>query len=302
MKISINAMSNMRDIIEHSKDITLGVREDTDVVLWDFPREIPQDLLDKVHLNNCPAVVKLLSKPELMKEFRSQFSFAEGNPSFNIYGFLSAKQLGPCVEMAVRHSFMTGDVGMYLGYVQNTALPCTEDMYLAIPNLKGIVEGLQAIGYLGEISFLCSSTFEVVDVVFGHQVAAYSLMCEMGMQHPQKLFEFSAGGEPYALHQDRIAVNTLLSYPPYPYSTDVPFSILAPTGAEKHLYRYKIGMCELAYAATWGCDITEAKRRCRRTIDGCKNYYLNIQHRVDYGWKDKFFLNADRYKELGGTV
>ena len=300
MKISIEAATNMRDILEHTKTISLGIQSDTTHILWDYPHPIPENLLDKSHINNCIAASRLMASKELMAAFREQFGIVEGIPAFYLYGFLSPTGLGQMIEMVSKHGFMVGDVGPTPGYVQNAALACNNEMYLALPTLKGLIEGLISLGYTGEVSFVCTADFQICNILLGHQIAGFACICEIGKQSPQALYEFAAGQEKYELHEDRIVINTLLSYPPYPYSTEVPFSILAPTASEKHMYRFKVGKCELAYVATWGLDVQEAKRRCRRTIESCRNYYSLLQYRVDYGWKDKFHLNHERHISFGG--
>lgn len=300
MKISIVAATNMRDVLEHTKTISLGNQSDTTHILWDYPHPIPENLENKKHINNCHAASKLVASKELMQAFRQEFGMVEGEPAFYLYGFISPSGLGQMIEMTSKHSFMVGDIGPVLGFVQNAALACGAEIFQALPTLRGLVDGLIEIGYCGEVTFVCTHDFQICDLLLGHQVAGFSCICEIGKQSPQMLFEFAGGDNKYELHEDRIVINTLLSYPPYPYSTETPYSILAPTASEKHMYRFKTGRCELAYVATWGLDVQEAKRRCRRTIDSCRNYYSLLQYRVDFGWKDKFYLNTERHVALGG--
>lgn len=301
MKISIEAATNMRDILEHTKTIMLGVQADTTHIIWDSPYGIPEEFESKAHVNNCAGAAKLMRDKEILEQFKKGFGIVQGTPAFYLYGFLSEKGLGQTIEISAKHRLFVGECGPVVPFIQNTALACGSEIYDAVPSLRELVSGLQSISYKGEILFGCTESFEICYVGFGHQVAAFSLFCELSKQHPQAFFEYAFGlADAYELHTDRIAINTLLSYPPYPYTDEAPFSILAPTGSEKHLYRFKQNQCEVAYVATWGLYIQEAKRRCRRTIESCRNYYDLLQYRIDYGYKDKFYIMSDTYARLGG--
>lgn len=301
MKMSINATSNMRDILEHTKSVTLGVSPSTTHIIWDDIYPIPLELRDRNHMNNSASIAKLLQNPEAYETFKTVFNITKGQTAFHLYGFIGPNGVGDLIEISAKHRFMVGDCGPIVPFVQCAGIACDSTIYDALPTLVGLLNGIQEIGYCGELLISCTESFEICDITFGHNVAGFALVCEMSKQNPQSFFEFCFGLTPtYALHTDRIAINTLLSYPPFPANTDTPFTILAPPSSEKHLYRFSIGRNELAYVCTWGLYVQEAKRRCRRTIDSCRNYYDLLQYRVDYGYKDKFYIMSDLYGRLGG--
>lgn len=300
MNIAYIGDSAYRTVIEHSHNITLSINEDTEAVLvesalMEGPPELPV-------INTCPGVRALGYNKELKQAFDDAYGIATGYPSTFLYGFFSEDGMSEMIEMTFKTRFLTGDIGPVIPFCQGTGLACRENPLYALPKLNSIVEGLKEIGYKGEIAFGVTKEFDICSIFFGHFTLGFTLYTELSRTSPQHNYEWCLGvGDSCRLHQNGIAVATLLSYPPYPYDTNIGTSIKAPSKAEKHLYRFMVGNTELALAATWGEDISEAKRRIRGTIENCKNYNKEIQYRIDYGHKERFVINNDTWLAFGGV-
>jgi hypothetical protein len=300
MKIGYIGDSAYRAVIEHSKEITLNINEDTEAVLVESAvMETPPDL---PALNTCIGVRALSLNEELRDTFNDVHGLVPGYPATYLYGFIGVEGLSDMLEMTHSTRFLTGDVGPQVSFVQGTGIACRENIFLALPKLGNLVNSLIEIGYKGEIAFGITAGFEICSIVFGHLTLGFALYTELSVHSPQSNYEWclgrNSGGK---LHTTGISVGTLLSYPPFPYPSSQPISVKAPTMAEKHLYRVLYGLDEVAYTASWGEDIHEAKRRVRKTIDNCRNYNKDIQYRIDYGFKERFVLNNDQWLAFGGV-
>jgi len=299
MNIGYIGESSYRAVIEHCKTVTLGINESTEASLVESalitgPSDLPC-------LNTCQGVRTLSTIPELERAFSEQHGLVEGYPTTYLYGFLAEDGLSDMIEMTHSTRMLTGNVGTQVDFVQGTGLAVVDDLSFAIPQLPALVKSLIDIEYKGEIKFGLTPKYEICTVEFGHSTGGFALYTELLSRNPQEMYEWCLGiGEKPRLFTDGVAVVTMLSYPPFPYDTSVGLSVKAPSGAEKHLYRVAYGKMEVAFAATWGKDIYEAKRRCKKTITNCTAYNKDIQYRIDYGWKEKFVLSQERFEELGG--
>jgi hypothetical protein len=290
MNIGYMGDSAYRTVIEHCNSVTLGINEDTEAVIVEHAAILPPK--DLPVLNTCPAVYKLATHPELQESFNAVHNIVEAYPTSYLYGFIGPEGLSDVIEMTASTRFLTGEIGPQLGFVQGTGLKCTENVNMAIPDLPLLIDSLVTMKYRGEIAIGITQGFQVCSVQFGHFTGGFALYTELSKDSPQAMYEWCLGvGVGSKLAQDSVAVVTLLSYPPFPYSSDVGFSIKAPSGAEKHLYRVSQGKAEIAYSAAWGVEAYEAKRRCRKTIDNCRNYNKDIQYRIDYGCKEQFVID-----------
>jgi hypothetical protein len=299
MNIGYIGGRSYRAIIEHS-NITLGINEDTEAVILESAlMEGPDDL---PCINSSRPFLALAGNPEMQKSFNEIHGIVRAYPRSYLYGFISRTGLSDMIEMVCSNRFMSGDIGPQINSVQGCGIKCTEDLSLALPDLSELLDTIIKMEYIGEICFGITSDYKICEVQFGHHTMGMALYNEIASCSLDENYEWCLGcGSGGTLHDNGVSLATLLSYPPYPYSTLSPFSIKAPTGAEKHLYRIAEGSCELAYVGAWGKDIFEAKRRCRKTIDNCKNYNKDIQHRIDYGHKLEFILSHDRWLSFGGT-
>ncbi len=299
MKLGYVGDSSYRTVIEHCKEVALGVNEDTEAVIVESsmiegPRDLPL-------LNTNLAVRNLISTPALQAEFHQVLGLVEGFAVTYLYGFMSKERLGDLLEMTYSTRFLAGEIGSQLGFVQGTGLACSSDTKMAVRQLTEVEGMLQSMKYRGEILLGVTRDYQICSLQFGHFTGGFALFTELATANPQAFYEWCLGEEeePH-LYEQSVSVCTLLSYPPFPYNTEVGFSIKAPSGAERHLYRMSIDRCEVAYSATWGKDIFEAMRRCRKTIDNCRAYNKEIQYRIDFGRRQKFLLNQEKWLSLGG--
>lgn len=297
MKIALLATKSPRAILEHTKDVTLGLTASTEgVMVEECLHDIPDDL---PVINTCVGAKVYMTSPEHRDLFREQAGMVEGTPVSFLYALLSPDSCSDWMEMSISGRFMAGDVGEDVGFVQGTALPCHSSVYDAFPKLASLVDSLHILGYCGEVVVGVTTEFQIATLSFGHCTGAFSLFTELSQQSPQENIEFCFGKRQSALlHPERIASCTLLSYPPYPYTDQEMFSVLAPRTAERHLFRFNVGCCELAYASASGCRIFEVRRRIRRTLDNCSQYNEKLQYRMDYGRAGKFVFSSERYMEL----
>jgi hypothetical protein len=298
MELAYVGDSAYRLVIEHSKNITLAITESTEAVVVESATiEPPTDL---PAINTCPGVRALAINREWEAEFRSIHNVKDAYPATFLYGFISASGLSDMMEMTYSTRFLTGEIGPQVTFSKGTGLKCVEDLGQAVPDLPALVKSLVEIEYRGEIAFGITKDFHICAVRFGNFPLGFALYTEISKFSPQDNYEWCLDvGEAGRLN-DSISVATLLSYPDYPYDTSTPLSIKAPASAEKHMYRFMVDATEVAYSAAWGEDIMEAKRRCRKTIDNCRNYNKDIQYRIDYGYKESFIISAERWLSLGG--
>ena len=300
MKFGVIANTSYKTLIEHCRDTSLGITENLDgIIVEDHYQETPPDLPS---LNTSPIIRKFYHNPALWEDFKKINNVKEGYPITYLYGFISKSGLANMIEVAYSTRFMTGDIGPQVGFVQGTAVR-VDDYYEALLNLRAIVEVLTELGYSGEIAFGILPSFEVCDIIFGHNPGFFSLYAELLNTNPTEMFTWclSPNTPCSKVFSNSIAVTTMLSTPPYPHNLDGISYINAPSGAEKHLYRVQYGRAEIAYSAAWGLSIFEAKRRCRATIDNCSAYNKDLQYRIDYGYKSKFLLGQEKYISLGGS-
>ena len=287
-----------RAVIEHSK-VTLGINEDTAAVIVESSlMEGPPDLPT---LNTSAGIRALSLSLELQDEFNTIHNIVVGYPATYLYGFIRETGLSDMIEMTHSTRFLTGEIGPQIGFCQGTGLKCVEDLSQAVPDIAELVDTLVNVGYRGEITIGLLNSYQICSVQLGHFSGGFALYTELSIVGAQANYEWCLGvGDGGRLFTEGVAVTTLLSYPPYPHDLSVGFSIKAPTGAEKHLYRVSQDAAEVAYIASWGKDIFEAKRRCRKTIDNCTAYNKDIQHRIDYGYGESFVLSNDRWLAFGG--
>jgi hypothetical protein len=299
MKIGLYANKSPRAILEHTKEVTLGVTIDTEGIMVE---DVLHDVPSKLPVINTSVGAKVItSMGENRELFYKELGFVSQAPDSFLYGFLSPDSVSDFMEMQISGKFMTGDVGVDIGFVQGTGVPCSKEVYAAFPKLEGLVDALHVLEYSGEVVIGVTRDFQLCSLTLGHCTGAWSLFTELAQQSPQETLEFCFGKRPSCqLHSDRIAVCTMLSYSPYPYIDTEPFSVLAPRIAERHLYRFNVGNSELAYAAASGCAVFEARRRIRRTTDNCSNYNATLQYRIDYGVRADFVFCQDSYKAFGG--
>lgn len=299
MRVGLYAKQSPRAILEHTKNVTLGVTVDTEgIMVEDVLHNVTSDL---PVINSSIGAKVIASVDEKRRLFREEFGFVDQKPESFLYGFLSPDKVSDLMEMQISGKFMTGNVGTDVGFVQGTAVPCDKDVYIAFPKLEGVIDALHILRYSGEIVIGVTRDFQICSLSFGHCTGAWSLFTELAQQSPQETIEFCFGKRPNCLlHSDRVATCTLLSYPPYPYTDTEPFSVLAPRIAERHLYRFNVGNSELAYAAASGKQVFEARRRIRRTTENCSNYNPVLQYRIDYGVRESFVFSQERYLALGG--
>jgi hypothetical protein len=297
MKVALLASKAPRAILEHTKDVTLGLTADSEgVMVENVLHDIETDL---PVINTCIGAKVYNTSQEHRDLFNEQAGIVGGDVVSYLYALLSPTDCSDWMEMSVSGRFMAGDVGADVGFVQGTALPCHSTVYDAFPKLANLVDSLHILGYCGEVVVGVTADFQLADLSFGHCTGAFCLFTELAQQSPQESIEFCFGKRQSALlHPERIAACTMLSYPPYPYTDQTMFSVLAPRTAERHLFRFNVGCCELAYASASGSRIFEVRRRVRRTLDNCKQYNDTLQYRVDYGRSGKFVFCSDRYHEL----
>ncbi|MDB4261298.1 hypothetical protein N9878_00385 [bacterium] len=297
MKLSVIARTAHRTIMEHTTSATLGMAAGVQGVWVEDPKEEVATELPVV--NTCVGARNLLGNPELMKDFGDAYGLVSGTPVSYLYLVLSPTSNSDVMELQISSRFMTGNVGAEIGFVQGTGLSCGPEVYEAFPNLEELIDALHVIQYCGELLLGVTRDFQICRMAVGHCTGAWSLFTELAQQSPQDTLEFCFGKRKKCLlHEDRVAVSTLLSYPPYPYTDRSSFSVLAPCIAERHLYRFNVGACELAFVAAGGGSVAEARRRVRRTIRNCEKYNPEIQYRVDYGKFCKFLFNEEKYRSI----
>lgn len=301
MKIAIVANTAQRAILEHIHDGTLDMSDDIEgVMVEDCLTSVPQGL---PVINTCTGAIVLEQDEELRAAFHEEVGIVPGIPDSFLYGFISPTGVSDFMEMSVCDRLMVGGVGPKCGLVQGCAVPCSSDVYDAFPDLAVLIDALHQIQYCGEISIGISRNFKICTVMFGHCTGAFALFTELAAQNPQSTLEFAFGKRDICrLHETRISIATLFSYPPYPHANDTPFSIVAPRQAERHLFRFQVGASELAYASSSGDRLYEARRRLRRTMDACSKYNDSLQYRTDAGKFRRFVFSQERYRDRGGHV
>lgn len=297
MKIALQATKSPRAILEHTKDVTLGLTAGSEgIMVEDCLHDSTSDL---PVINTCVGAKVYMTSQEHRDLFREQVGMVDEEPVSYLYALLSPTDCSDWMEMSISGRFMAGDVGSDVGFVQATAIPCHAEVYDAFPQLASLVDSLHILGYCGEVVVGVTADFQLATLAFGHCTGAFCLFTELAQQSPQESIEFCFGKRQAAkLHPERIAACTLLSYPPYPYTDQEVFSVLAPRTAERHLFRFNVGCCELAYASASGSRIFEVRRRVRRTLENCTQYNDKLQYRMDYGRGGTFVFNKERYEEL----
>lgn len=297
MKIALLANKAPRAILEHTKEVTLGMTGDTEgIMVEDVLRDVNSGL---PVINTCVGAKVYMTSQEHRELFNREAGIVGGTPVSYLYALVSPTSCSDWMEMSVSGKFLSGDVGVDIGFVQATALPCCTEVYDAFPKLASLVDALHILGYSGEVVVGVTADFQLATLALGHCTGAFCLFTELAMQSPQESIEFCFGRRQHAkLHVERVAACTLFSYPPYPYTDKEMFSVLAPRTAERHLFRFNVGCCELAYASASGNNIFEVRRRVRRTMDNCVQYNDSLQFRIDIGRNAKFVFNADRYEEV----
>jgi hypothetical protein len=288
-------------VLEHTRDITLNINEDTQAVLSESPNIT--GTIDLPVLNTSPAIVHMLSDRGYRDKFYALHGIEDAHPVTFIAGFISGTGLSPMIEVAYSTRMLTGSIGAHAGKVQGTAIAVDmSNLYDAVPGLHIIVESLQALRYKGNIAFGISKDFGVCQLVLGHDTMFFALYNELATKSMDDYYESCLSGvcEFPNLHTEALAVATLVSAPPYPF-IEMASNIKAPPPAEKHLYREQRGLAEVGFVCCWGLDAHEAKRRVRRTLEKISSYEKEVQYRTDYGWKETFMLSSQRWRELGGV-
>ena len=301
MKIGILANTAPRALLGHMTNAVLGTPSDIEGIVVDhIDMEVPEGI---PVVNTCIGARVLEHDDKVRAAFDEEAELSDGTPDAFLYGFVSPTGVSDLMEMTVCNRLMVGGVGPRCGLVQGTALSCSPEVYQAFPQLAGIFDMLHQIQYCGEISIGITRTFEICTINFGHCLGGFALFTEMAKQRPQLTYEFAFGKHDRCeLYDERISITTLMSYPNYPYDNSVPFQVMGPNQAERHMYRTTSGACELAYAAASGEQLFEARRRIRRTLQNCRSYNDDLQYRTDAGKFQKFVFNVDKYKEKGGHV
>jgi len=300
MKIGYIGDSAYRTVLEHTRDITLNINEDTEAVLVEDPRI--SGSIDLPVLNTSPSIAHMLSDKIYRDQFYKLHDIKDAQPVTYLAGFISSIELSPMIEVAYSTRMLTGSIGAHAGKVQGTAIAVDKNyMYEAIPGLQPIVESLQQLRYHGNIAFGISSDFRVCQLILGHDTMLFALYNELATKSMDDYYEacISSNCEFPELHMNALAVTTLVSAPPYPF-IEKASNIKAPPPAEKHLYREQRGLAEVGFVCCWGLDAQEAKRRVRRTLEKISSYEKEVQYRTDYGWKETFMLSSQRWRELGG--
>lgn len=298
MRIGLIAQGAEKAICEHTKEVVLGIDDLTEAVLVEYPGTYVPDLPS---INTCLAVRNMKAQPKLEEMFQSELGVVNSTIDSFLYGFFNGKNFSDLLEVSYSTRFMAGDIGASIGFVQGTAIPATNEVFAAFPELTQIQTGLNEIEYRGEITLGCTRDFHISDIKFGHQTGLFALFTELSQLAPQANYEWCLGiGHECKVHEDGISVCTLISNPPFPVPTSETVPLIAPVGAEKHLYRVNAMSHEVAYVATWGVDLVEAKRRTRRTIENCVSFNPNLQYRYDYGYKERFVFSQEKYQKLGG--
>lgn len=298
MKLGLLANNANKAICEHTKEVVIGIDDLTEAVIVENPLTHVPDILA---LNTCTAVRNLLSQEKLEKEFYQELDITIGKPISYLYGFIGDKGFSDLLEVSYSTRFMAGNVGPMLGFVQGTAIPTTSEIKQAFPQLVQIEQALKAIEYKGEITIGCSADYTICDIQYGHQTGMFALFTELSQLSPQANYEWCLGvGDKCLVHEDGVSVCTLLSNSPFPVPSPRPTTIVAPIGAERHLYRTDFYSHEVSYVATWGTSIIEAKRRTNRTIINCLSFNPYLQYRIDFGYKQQFVLSQQKYIDLGG--
>lgn len=300
MKLAYVGSSAHNAVIKHSLNITLGVREGTEAVIVEQART--EDIWELPTLNTSKAIRAMLEVESIEKEFNELYGIKDCAPTTYLYGFIGEKRTSDFLEMTYSTHFMVGDVGPNVGFVKGTAIPA-EDPLLAVPGLANLIEGLQGMGYRGEITIGINKGFEMCNVLYGTFIGGLALFNELSKGHIQDYYSFCVNDiMPGGLHKRGVAVVNLMSLPAFPMNLHVDEAPQYPPDAEPHLYRVKYQNVEVAYAAAWGTSIHEAKRRCRQTLENCTAVNPTLQYRVDYGHKEDFVINSARWSELGGVT
>lgn len=301
MKLGVNAIKSPRAILEHLTDGVMGVSPGVAGIIYE---DVLQELIEGIPLvNTCIGAQVLEQSDKHLSLFYEGVGIVDKDPVAFLYGFISPTGVSDLMEMTVSNYLLTGDVGPQCGFVQGCGIPCSSEVFQAFPKLDLLLDALHQIQYCGEVAIGVTEDFQLCSLKLGHCTAAFALFTELSKQSPQSNYEYSFGKTGACLlHEDRISLCTLLSYPPYPHSKEMPFSIMAPNQAERHLFRHNLGKSELAYVAAFGSTVFEARRRVRKTIENCRKYYDSLQYRIDYGKYQKFVFNSEVYKERGGYL
>lgn len=298
MKISYVGTQSYQAVINHTQHITLK-DEDAEAILVEDSRHDPVDA--RPCINTCSAVRALAEDERLAEEFKRLYNIKGGVSATYLYGFVGESDTTDFLEMTYSTKLMTGNVGPDVGFVKGTGM-YAPDIFNAVPSLSNLIEGLQTMGYRGEICVGINDSYEINNVIFGLFMGGWALYNELSKGTMDDYYKFTVDGtRPKGLHKNGIAVVNLMTVPPFPSGLAHESFMTYPPEAEKHIYRTRYGRTEVAYASAWGTDITEAKRRCRLTLENCNAVNPDLQYRVDYGYKESFVLSADRWDHLGGV-
>ncbi len=298
MKLGLVSYNATKAICEHTKEVITTIDDTTEGVIVEDPNMVVNNI---ECINTCTAIQNMNARPDLKEAFFDELKIKKATPVSYLYGFINSTGFSDLLEVSFSTRFMSGNVGPVLGFVQGTAIPTNKEVYQAFPQLKKIEEALIAIDYRGEIGLGCTKDFNICNLIFGHQTGMFSLYTELSQLSAQANFEWCFGKGAFCkVHERGISVTTLLSSSPFPAPSSKQTEVIAPVGAEKHLYRVQFESHEVAFVSTWGKDIIEAKRRTRRTIENCVSFNPELQFRIDYGYKEQFVLNQPTYLDLGG--
>lgn len=298
MRLGLIADTATKAICEHTKEVVVGVDELTEAVIVEHPYTHINDIKT---INTCIAVQNMYARPNLREAFFQELGIHNSVATSFLYGYVGPKGFSNLLEVSYSTRFMAGEVGPSLGFVQGVAIPTGSEVRNAFPKINEIEKALIELEYVGEITLGCAKDYSICSILFGHQTGMFSLFTELSQLSPQANYEWCLGyGEACLVHADGVSVCTLISNSPFPIPSSKETNIIAPVGAERHLYRVQSNPHEVAFVSTWGKSLIEAKRRTRRTIENCVSFNPELQYRIDYGYKEQFVLSQERYSKLGG--
>jgi len=296
MKIGVNDTAYASTYVEHINNTVYPITKDCEIILADSPVEGYKNVL-----NYNEKIDKTLSDEMLLDAFNDLCNITDEYPVVYLYGFLGEIGFSPLIEVSHKSQMMAYDVGIETGFTRGFAIPITDgDVFAAVPDLRNIEDVLVDVGYRGEITIGISRNFKITSIIFGHSQPCFALYNELAKQNLGHTVNWCFGvGDYAAMNEDAIAITTLLSYPPFPYtSPELTEIIKVPPAAEKHTYHYTGGMHNLAYTAAWGVSLPEAIRRIAITLKKSSAYKKELQYRSDFRYDTKLLIGQDKLEEL----
>jgi len=293
MKIGLISKSRMLEaFIKHGNNCHIGtVRDDAGVIVDNPLEEVPTG----IPIGNTSLAVKnLIGNSEAMATFRGLLGLSELEQTVSyIFALFNGTQFSEFLEISFSTKFMNHEVGPQVGFTTGIATKCTNEIYVAVPQLNKFQDILsKQLKYSGEVLFGLAQDYTISNVTFGHSYGPFGLFIESCREGFENCLHFMLGQAENCTLYTSCALANLVSLLPFPvFAIGKPERIEYPSSAEKHIWKFPFANSEVALITVHGqYSIGEARARLRRTIENMLRYREDLQFRTDYGVNPKPML------------